>query len=196
MAPKGRSSQWASALMPLEDHEMGLFPQKKKTNKQTPAGQASVGPLRPIGNWGGTRTRGATRGGLLPSWCNFLCGLATQDPRCLLPGSLPRELCHLPPVWWKGPRPRGLGSPAAAQSPALAWELPPLSPELSVLPAPTKPSDEQPCHPRLQALPGAGVGEGAGLTWTERGHLLVDFFPVRSPCSAARLTQCSPGGPS
>lgn len=32
---KGRSLQWASVLMSSEDHEMGLFPQKKKTeNKQ------------------------------------------------------------------------------------------------------------------------------------------------------------------
>lgn len=96
-----KMAPWASVLMSLEDHEMGLFPQKKKTKQ---AERQSAIPLKLDQELGlfhpQEETPRATVLGLLASRWNFLCCPVIQDAICLLSASadFPEACvaCHTP----------------------------------------------------------------------------------------------------
>lgn len=100
-AQSGRGGQWAWALMPSEDHEMGLFPQKKETeNKQTTGKAVSSPPTQAGTETGGWGEEVIHKEGLL-SWWDFLWGLVIQAP-----AAFPEvhNTCH--PPGGKAGRPR------------------------------------------------------------------------------------------
>lgn len=113
-AQSGRGGQWAWALMPSEDHEMGLFPQKKKTENKQTTGKASQQSHHSgwIRNWGwGVIHKGGHLGHCTRS-SSVLVGLplGSSDSRPnslpLAPAAFPEAhiTCH--PPGGKSRRPR------------------------------------------------------------------------------------------
>lgn len=141
--------------MLTEDHEMGLFPQKKKTaNKQTTEKAVSnsmqagsrIGAVSSARSDAGSLQSGFSLPGTprppaAPVKLPLRSGNLRPQPPPPCSSGLPLGLHHLPPTWWKGLRTRG---PREATG----------QPRASTVPDPAKPSEP---HPRNGCLPCPGV---------------------------------------